>query len=150
MEAAELERRRAYHEAGHTLAAVTLDISFVRVTIADDRPHLHRAGYHAPRQLGIQRLAMLCLAGPIAEEMFCGGVGDGCGDRIDQQMVREYLSEHYSDAELDRQLAHTRRLAHRLVRHTRREIEIVAHALLRHVSLDSDQIAELLSGSSAT
>jgi hypothetical protein len=144
MEPTELERRRAYREAGHTLAAVTLDIPFVRVDITDDRPHLHRAGYHAPRQLDIKTLTVLCLAGPIAEKMFCGG------EHIDQQVAREYLSEYYSEAELDRLLAHTRRLAHRLVRDTRQEIEIVAHALLRHGTLDSDQIAELLSGSSGT
>jgi hypothetical protein len=57
-------------------------------------------------------------------------------------MVREYLSEHYSDAELDRQLAHTRRLAHRLVRHTRREIEIVAHALLRYGSGQTHSVGD--------
>jgi hypothetical protein len=49
----ELERRCAFHESGHVLAAVRLGIPIKFVTIAD-RPHLHRATYRAPsRQLGI-------------------------------------------------------------------------------------------------
>jgi hypothetical protein len=57
---------------------------------------------------------------------------------------RELLSEHHSETELDRQLTRMRRAASALVRHTRREIDIVTHALLRYGTLDNDQIAELL------
>ena len=56
----------------------------------------------------------------------------------------QLLSEHHSETELDRQLTRMRRAASALVRHTRREIDIVTHALLRYGTLDNDQIAELL------
>jgi hypothetical protein len=48
METTEHECRCAFHESGHTVAAVGLGIPFVRVTIADDRPHIHRAHYRPP------------------------------------------------------------------------------------------------------
>ena len=86
---------------------------------------------------------MLCLAGPEAEALFCGSVGDGC-DATDNRMARGYLGKHYSEAELDRQLARIRGWARRLVQYTRQEIEIVAHALLRYGTSDNDRIAELL------
>jgi hypothetical protein len=74
---------------------------------------------------------VLYLAGPEAEALFFGAVGDGC-DTTDNRMACEYLSEHYSEAELDRQLTRMRHAACTLVRYTRREIMIVAHALLRY------------------
>ena len=94
-----------------TRAAIRLGIPFVRVTIADGRPHLHRARYHAPRALGVERLAVLRLAGPIAEELFCGVAGDGC-DETDNRMARGYLSEHSRP-----QLARMRRSLRSRARH---------------------------------
>jgi hypothetical protein len=58
----------------------------------------------------------LCCAWPVQrlKTCVCGGVGDGC-DATDKQMARGYLSERYSEAELDQQLTRMRCLAHRLV-----------------------------------
>ena len=43
----DLQRRYATHEAGHTTAALAFGIPLVSVSIADDRPHLHRGRYRA-------------------------------------------------------------------------------------------------------
>jgi hypothetical protein len=66
MEAVELERT-AYHESGHTVAAVRLGIPIKRVTIADDQPHLHRARYYAARAANSKRGAF---SGPGSEAKF--------------------------------------------------------------------------------
>jgi hypothetical protein len=113
---------------------------------AEDRPHLHRANYHAPRAARHSTIGRAVLGRSGSEALFFGAVGDGC-DVTDNQMARKYLSERYSKAELDRQLTRMRRAACSLVDDTRREIGIVARALLRYGTLDNDQIAELVASS---
>jgi hypothetical protein len=69
----DLRLRCATHEAGHATAALAFAIPIIRVTIADDRPHLHRAHYRAlDADLGLESIVTLCLAGPEAEREFCG------------------------------------------------------------------------------
>jgi hypothetical protein len=84
----DLQRRCAKHEAGHATAAIAFAIPIIRVTIADDRPLLHRGLYHPPdAHFGLECIVTLCLAGPEAEKEFCGPITDG-GDRIDYEMAR--------------------------------------------------------------
>ncbi len=82
-------RRAAIHEAGHAVACVLLGIPMVAVTITDGS-YLYRGRYRAPRHLGAQRLATMCLSGPAAEAALCGPITDG-GDREDIAMARTYL-----------------------------------------------------------
>jgi hypothetical protein len=65
-----LRERCAFHEAGHATAGLAYGIPIVAVTIAAETPHLHRAHYRAPHDLGLETLVTLCLAGPAAEELF--------------------------------------------------------------------------------
>jgi hypothetical protein len=48
----DLRRRCAIHEAGHATAALAFGIPIIRVTIANDMPHLHRRRYRAEAIFG--------------------------------------------------------------------------------------------------
>jgi hypothetical protein len=89
-----LERRAAIHEASRTIAAINFGIPIIRVTIADGQPHLHRGTYRQQRDLAVESLVILCLAGPAGEELICGAVDDG-DDRIDVDAARRYLRDDY-------------------------------------------------------
>jgi hypothetical protein len=137
-----LERRAAIHEASHTIAAINFGIPIIRVTIADGQPHLHRGTYRQQRDLAVESLVILCLAGPAGEELICGAVDDG-DDRIDVDAARRYLRDDYPDAEIEYQMLRMRLAAERLVASSRRQIEIITNALLRYGSLTGDEIVEL-------
>ncbi len=84
-----------YHEAGHATAALTLGIPIITVTIENDRPHLLRGRYRAhDANFGLEALVTLCLAGPEAEEEFCGPINDD-SDRADYEMARGYLARQF-------------------------------------------------------
>jgi hypothetical protein len=68
--------REAYHEGGHCVAALAYSIPIISVSIANGVPHLHRARYRAPHDLGLECMVTLCLSGPAAEELFFGSVTD--------------------------------------------------------------------------
>jgi hypothetical protein len=76
--AVDAEKRLATHESGHTIAAINFGIPIIRATIEDGHPRVHRGRYQAPdRNLGSELLAVMCLAGPAAEALFCGPITDG-------------------------------------------------------------------------
>ena len=79
--------RAAYHEAGHCAAAIIFGIPIIHVTIEADAGHLYRGHYRGRAYLGLERIVM-CLAGPAAEEFFCGPIEDGT-DTADYAMARE-------------------------------------------------------------
>jgi hypothetical protein len=89
-----LRERAAYHESGHAIAALTFAIPIIRVTIADDVPHLRRGRYRPPHDCGLECIVTLCLAGPEAEREFCGPITDG-SDRTDYDMARGYLARQF-------------------------------------------------------
>jgi hypothetical protein len=66
----DLRRRCAIHEAGHAVAALAFGIPIIAVSIADDRPHLHRGRYRAEANLALECMVTLCLAGSEAEKKF--------------------------------------------------------------------------------
>ncbi len=89
---ANLIERTAIHEAGHATAALALGIPINSVTIADDKPHLHRGAYRAHDEgFGLEAIVTLCLAGPESEREFFGPADDE-GDRIHYEMARRYLA----------------------------------------------------------
>ena len=127
-----LRERCAYHDAGHVCAALVLGVPVISVSI-DDEPHMHRARYRAPHDLGLETIVVLCLSGPASEILFCGPITDG-GDEPDLQMARDHLSRAIADplraaAELSRCCA----AAERLVRSAwpQQRIRLLADALLR-------------------
>jgi hypothetical protein len=144
----DLQQRCAFHEAGHAVAALAFAIPILAVTIDDDRPHLHRARYHAPdADLGLECMVTLCLCGPAAEELFCGPITDG-SDQTDYEMARQYLARCVSNPlHAAAELARYRDAAQRLVRPAwaRQRIAVLADALLRHGSLSSDEVLGLAS-----
>jgi hypothetical protein len=112
-----LQVRCAYHEAGHTTAALAFGIRVISVTIADDRPHVHRDRYRAhDASFGLEAIVTLCLSGPEAEKEFCGPINDD-GDRLDYEMARKYLARQISNPlQVAAELVRYRDAAHRLVR----------------------------------
>jgi hypothetical protein len=68
------------------VAALAYSIPIIFVSIANGVPHLHRARYRAPHDLGLECMVTLCLSGPAAEELFFGSVTDG-GDEGDYAMA---------------------------------------------------------------
>jgi hypothetical protein len=90
-----LRERAAYHESGHCAAAITYGIPIIAVSITDDRSCMHRDYWHAPSGIGVECMTTLCLAGPAAEEYFCGPIKDG-SDEADYQMARRCLARRFS------------------------------------------------------
>jgi hypothetical protein len=80
--------RCAYHEAGHAIAAFNFGIPVITVSVVGNRPHLHRARWSTSSGIGVEAMTILCVASPIAEEMFIGSVNDG---RFDYEMARDIL-----------------------------------------------------------
>jgi hypothetical protein len=91
---ASVRERASWHEAGHCAAAITYGAPIISVSIDSDKPHMHRAHYRAPPDLGTEAMSILALAGPASEEYFCGPIDDG-SDQTDIAMTRQYLSRRY-------------------------------------------------------
>jgi hypothetical protein len=126
---------------------VAFAIPIIRVSIADDRPHVHRGRYHAQdANLGLECLCVLCLSGPEAEKEFCGTITDD-SDRVDYQMVYEFLAWQLNPLQIGGALVRFPDAAQRLVRSpwAQHRIRVLAHALLQHGTLSGEQIFELLS-----
>ena len=148
----DLRRRCAIHEAGHAVAALAYAIPLVSVTIAADRPHLHRGLYHPPdADFGLECMVTLCLAGPEAEREFCGPISDN-SDRIDHEMARAYLARQLNPLQVGAELVRYRDAAQRLVRSpwAQQRIRVLADALLRTGSLSGDEILDLSSNQIVT
>jgi hypothetical protein len=83
----------------------------------------------------------MCLAGPAAEEYFCGSIEDGA-DRIDYEMARRHLARRFEPLFIAAEIARHREAAERLVRTPWAEhrIRLIAEALLRHGTLSGEEI----------
>jgi hypothetical protein len=91
-------------------------IPIIRVSIADDRPHVHRGRYHAQdANLGLECLCVLYLSGPEAEKEFCGTITDD-SDRVNYQMAYEFLARQLNPLQIGGALVRFRDAAQRLVR----------------------------------
>jgi hypothetical protein len=143
MQARNNGERIAVHEAGHVAAAVQLGVPVIRATIDRKQPHFLRGRYKQSRDLAIEHLVTVCLAGPAAEEMFCGPITDD-GDAVDLRMARSYLEPHYPEFTLGFQIDRLRGAAERLMHDAKPKIRLIADALLKHGSLDADQIYALV------
>jgi hypothetical protein len=89
-------------------------------------------------------MVRLCLAGPEAENEFCGPITDD-SDRIDYKMAYAYLARQLNPLQIGAELTRYRDAAQRLVRSAwaRHRIRLLADALLRHGTLSGEQIFEL-------
>jgi hypothetical protein len=105
---------------------------------------MHRAAYRAPPGIGVEVMTVLALAGPCAEEVYCGKIDDG-SDWVDVQMAREYLGRKYNALQIGFQLNRHRDAADALIRSAwaRARIYAIANSLLRCGSLTGEQIAAL-------
>jgi hypothetical protein len=121
--------RVATHEAGHCIAALNFGLPVKTVTI-DGHPHMHRDRFRRERSSATEALAIVCLSGPAAEELFFGPANDG-GDHIDRQMARRYLRDCFPDSEIGYQLTRMRYAAERLVTSEQTKITTVATAAMR-------------------
>jgi hypothetical protein len=140
-----LRQRKSFHEAGHCCAAIVYGIPVISVTITNDTPHLHRARYCPPAGIGLECMTTLCLAGPAAEEFFCGPITDG-SDRIDIEMARRYLARRFDLLRIEVELGRARDAAGRLVKDQQQRIRAIAAALLERGTLSGEDIAGITSG----
>ena len=83
--------------------------------------------------------------GPAGEELFFGPADDD-SDFIDQLMARRYLCGCFANNQIELQMLRMSQAAERLVTSSRREIEIIAAALMRQGTLSGDAVIELLNG----
>jgi hypothetical protein len=141
---ASLSERAAYHEAGHCAAALQFGIPIISVSIHADMPHLHRGRYRAEHEAGLECMATLCLAGPAAEDYFCGSIEDGA-DRIDIEMARQHLARRFEPLRIAAEIARLRDAAERLVRTpwAEQRIRLVTEALLQRGTLTGEEICGL-------
>jgi hypothetical protein len=137
-----LRQRRATHEAGHCVAAITFAIPIIGVTIAVDVPHLHRGRYRPPHDAGLECVVTLCLSGSEAEREYCGPITDG-SEQIDFAMARAYLGRQFDPLQIGGELSRCRDAAQRLIRSPwgRQRITVLADALLRHGTLSAEEVA---------
>jgi hypothetical protein len=140
-------RRTAIHEGGHVCGALVYGIPVVSVTVDPRRPHFLRGAFRQTRDLAIESLVVICLAGPAGEQEFFGPIDDG-GDIIDLRMARTYLEPHYPPLMIGWRIDHLRGAAQRLVRDAKPQIKLIADALLQHGALKGDEVYELLSNAS--
>jgi hypothetical protein len=140
--AASLRQRTATHEAGHVCAAIVYGIPVLSVTI-DHAPNMHRGHSKAAHACGFECLTVLCLAGPAAEELFCGPITDPAAIQQDLRMARAHLSRAIADPlQVIAELLRCRDAAARLVRSQwgATRIAKLAEALLRQGTLRGEQI----------
>jgi hypothetical protein len=140
----ELERRRAFHESGHVCAALQFSVPVISATISDNRSFMHRGGWRAPADLGIECMTVLCLCGPAAEREYVGPITDD-SDRTDIAMAREILSRQYDALQIGFHLNRARDSARALVTTpwARHVIPLIAGALLKRGRLNGSEILEL-------
>jgi hypothetical protein len=136
-------KREAVHEAGHCAACIWLGFPILHVSIGE-RAYLRRGGSSSAK---LQRLAVVCLAGPAAEKAFFGSVPKGCCV-TDERMAFDFLMRHLFYAPPDKVepwLRHARGVAGRLVRSPwgKWHINVIADALLRRGMLTGDEIRAL-------
>ncbi len=131
----------AWHEAGHCAAAIAYAIPIISVTIDDDVPHTHRGRYRPPHDCGLECMVTLCLAGPAAEQYFCGPITDG-GDQIDRAMARDYLAQRFDALQIGAEMAPLGDAAARLVRSAwgQQRVRQIAEALLDRGTLSGVDI----------
>ena len=134
----------AVHEAGHAVAALTFAIPIISVSIDAATPHLHHARYQPQHSAGLETLAVMFLAGPSAEQLFCGSIEPGT-DRFDLAMAREHLARRFAPLRIGAEMVRLRGSAEALVSllWARRRIELIADALLEHRTLTGADIAAL-------
>jgi hypothetical protein len=139
--AATIRERTAVHESGHVVAALALGVPIISVSIDADIPHLHRARYQPHHDAGLECMATLCLAGPAAEEYFCGSIEDGA-DRTDIEMAQRYLAQRLEPVQIAAEMMRLRGSAERLVRTewARRRIALITDALLARGTLSGADI----------
>jgi hypothetical protein len=141
-------RRAAFHESGHTPAALTFGAPIIAVTIDGELPHLHRGHWHSDSAMALANMCVLCLAGPAAEEFFVRPIIDGA-DRVDVEMAKRYLAEAGVDPLLiGVEIGRCRDAANGLVRTdwARDRIQLIAAALLERGTLSGEEICGLKSG----
>jgi hypothetical protein len=136
------ERRICLHEAGHCTAALAFAIPVIYVSIDDAMPHLQRGRYRPPHDAGLETLVVMCLAGPAAEQLFCGSIEPGT-DAIDLAMARQHLARGFAPLRIGAEMVRLRASAERLVRTAwaRARIALIAEALLQHGTLSGADLA---------
>jgi hypothetical protein len=142
---ARLLERAAYHEAGHCAAAIAFGIPIIGVIVEGDAGHLYRGHHQERADFGLESIVTMSLAGPAAEELFCGPIADG-SDRADYEIARHYLSRQFDPPKVGAEIARLRDDAERLVRTPWAQhcIRLLAAALLRHGTFTGDQIGGMI------
>jgi hypothetical protein len=133
----------AIHEAGHAAACLVAGIEIRYLGIIGS-PHLRRARWYARTDLEVEQLVTVCLAGPAAEELYCGKITDG-GARTDLRMARAFPARHFNPWQVGVELARMRDAAQRLVRtpFAAEKIPLIADALLMRGTLTGDELTML-------
>jgi ATP-dependent Zn protease len=140
----ELRQRTAYHEASHCAAALVYGVPVHGISIDPRRPYFSRGSIRQHKELAIEVVAAICLAGPAGEEFFFGpGPVTDEGAQTDLRMARTYLEPCYPEIMIGAHLQRLHTAAERLVRDARPRIRAIADALMTKTRLSGDEIYEL-------
>jgi hypothetical protein len=101
-----------------------------------------RGRFQRTRHRAIEHLCIISLAGPAAEELFCGPITDS-GDKVDLRIARGYLEPYFPAIALGAHLHRLRAAAQRLVIDAKPKIKLIADALIAYGSLTGDEVYEL-------
>ena len=132
------------HEAAHAYAAHLLGFLPVRVTVRrdDGAGYLGRLWY-TPRPADWRGLALVALAGPIAESLLeLGRVHELYGDEDDYKLVRSLVATHAAGSE--RELERLQDEAIAFVTANRRPIRHLAIVLAEQGELEHEQLTAAL------
>jgi hypothetical protein len=154
------EEATAYHEAGHSVAAITLGRSVVRVSIERDEFTLGRVE-HRPRgrklrpdveadgrtRRAVNADIVVSWAGPLAEERFTGQFNEPGAQR---DLDRSFdLALNLTVGDMDEAAAYVEWLRFRTIRLMREpnfwpQVQAVADALVKHRSLSGVLVRHIM------
>lgn len=153
--------RLAFHEAGHAVANVLMEMPFSFVTVEGPQPCVNAVspilgwerGDGSKREL-VRKYAVCCYAGAAAEEHFIGCCAERYTDFDNasywlSQYTRPRGAQVVGDEAFERQEERLRNQARALIRAHAGEVRVVSQALFERGTLTCEEVTTLMGGKAA-